>query len=296
MNTQEILRETGLDFNISKRMLSDVQFDANGQHLITESGFYGLFNDTKNVCLATVKKDYRVSQNEEIIELVKQGIGKFDVDISIQKGGAINDGKRVFLQLKIEGDGNVNGDKIVQYLTVTDSNDGTTSLRVGFGDMTMSCHNQFYKFHKMGTSNLRHSASMEEKMLELPKLMEISLQNTYKQIELYNKLDQNSIHKDLAHQLVKDLLGFDRKLTPKEEINLLSTRSLNKMNKLYDCIDTEMGSKGETLWGLHSGITRFTTHELSKPKRDNGDMESLMFGSGYKLNEKSLSFCEGLLV
>lgn len=290
MNTQEILSQTGLDFNISKRPLFDISNESN-----LESGYYGIYNDRNDICLGVVKNDYRISQNKDIVDLTLRGIEKFDVNINVQHGGPINDGRRVFLQLKVEGDGNVNGDKIVQYLTVTDSNDGTTSLKVGFGDKTMSCKNQFYMFHKRGTSSMRHSSSLEEKMKEIPELMRRGLSDSFRQIELYNKFDQTSIHKDLAHQLVKDLLKFDRKLTPKEELSLLSTRSLNKMNKLYDCIDSEMEEKGNSLWGLHSGVTKFTTHELSKPKRDNGDIESLMFGSGYKYNEKSLNFCLNLI-
>lgn len=286
MGTNEILVQTGLDFNISKRPLFDIS-----QENHSESGFFGIYNDRNNVCLGVVKKDYHVSQNKDIVDLTLSGIKKFDTEISVQFGGSINDGKRVFLQLKIEGDGNVNGDKITQYLTITDSNDGSTSLKVGFGDLTMSCKNQFYKFHKRGTSSLRHSSSLEEKMKEIPELMRRGLEDSFKQIKIYQQFDQTSIHKDLAHQLVKELLGFDRKLTPKEELELLSTRSKNKLNKMYDCIDSEMESKGSTLWGLHSGVTKFTTHELSKPKRDNGDMESLMFGSGYNLNQKSLDFC-----
>lgn len=286
MGTNEILVQTGLDFNISKRPLFDI---SNEKHL--ESGFYGIYNDRNDICLGVVKKDYHVSQNKDIVDLTLSGIKKFDVDIEVQNGGSINDGKRVFLQLKIEGDGNVNGDRITQFLTITDSNDGSTSLKVGFGDLTMSCQNQFYKFHKRGTSSLRHSSSLEEKMKEIPELMRRGLEDSFKQIKIYQQFDQKSIHKDLANQLVKELLGFDRKLTPKDEFDLLSTRKKNQLNKMYDCIESEMSDKGNTLWGLHSGITKFTTHELSKPKRDNGDMESLMFGSGYNLNQKSLDFC-----
>jgi hypothetical protein len=44
------------------------------------------------------------------------------------------------------------------------------------------------------------------------------------------------------------------------------------------------------LWGLHSGITRFTTHEISAPNRENGKVEILLGGTGYTINQNSLNF------
>ena len=67
------------------------------------------------------------------------------------------------------------------------------------------------------------------------------------------------------------------------------------MNKMYNHIEKETNTKGLNLWGLHSGITSFTTHELSVPKRENGRSESLMIGSGYKIAKKSLDFVKELV-
>ena len=53
------------------------------------------------------------------------------------------------------------------------------------------------------------------------------------------------------------------------------------------------------LWGLHSGVTSFTTHEINKPKRLNGDIESMVGGNAYKYNMKSFEFAAneaGILV
>jgi hypothetical protein len=62
------------------------------------------------------------------------------------------------------------------------------------------------------------------------------------------------------------------------------------MEELYNCIEGEINDKGLNLWGLHSGVTKFTTHELSAPKRENGKLETIMLGNGYNMNQKSLEF------
>jgi len=282
MNKQEILVANGLDFNISKRPL----FDGDGN----TSGYYGLYNDKLGKCINTVKEGYHVSQNEEIVELVLQGIKPFGNDLFVQKAGVINEGRKVFLQLGIIGDSHINGDTIERYITILDSNDGSTSLSVGIGDLTMSCANQFFKFYKAGESKFRHSANLETKMLEIPYLIETALNRSLKQVEIYKVLATKDISRDLAHKLVHDLLGFDKVYTSVKDLSEKSTRSINKMEALYNAIETEINDKGLNLWGLHSGVTRFTTHDISAPRRENGRIETSMLGAGYKMNQKSFDF------
>lgn len=288
MDLQKLLVDYDLDFNISKRPLVDMDNNP--------SGYFGLFNDKINKCINTVKSSYHVVQNEEIVDLMLKGIKPFEGELKVTKGGILNEGRKIFLQLGIEGDGIMGNDRIKRYVTLIDSNDGSTSLCVGVGDLTMSCSNQFFKFYKEGQHKFRHTVSIQEKIKQLPFLIENSLEQSLKRIELYKKFAATSIHKELAHQLVNEMMGYDRVSTSEEDFRKLSTRGLNTMNNLYDCLDIEMKSKGETGWGLFSGITRYTTHHKSKMNRANGDVESLMFGDTYKMNQKALEFVSDLVM
>jgi hypothetical protein len=282
MNTQQILSENGLDFTISKREL----FDANGNG----SGYFGLYNDKLNKCINSVKEGYTISQNEEVVDLVLRGIEPFGNALSVSKAGSMNEGRKVYMQLGIEGHSKVANDIIKRYVTIIDSNDGSTSLSIGIGDLTMSCQNQFFKFYKQGQAKFRHSASLEHRIKEIPFLIETALASSLRQIEVYNQLADQSITRDLADQMVKYLLGFDKVYTSVADLSDKSTRSINKMDELYNCIEGEINDKGLNLWGLHSGVTKFTTHELSAPKRENGKLETIMLGNGYNMNQKSLEF------
>jgi len=282
MNTQQILSENGLDFTISKREL----FDANGNG----SGYFGLYNDKLNKCINSVKEGYTISQNEEVVDLVLRGIEPFGSALSVSKAGSMNEGRKVYMQLGIEGHSKVANDIIKRYVTIIDSNDGSTSLSIGIGDLTMSCQNQFFKFYKQGQAKFRHSASLEHRIKEIPYLIETALASSLRQIELYNQLADHSITRELADQMVKYLLGFDKVYTSVSDLADKGTRSINKMEDLYNCIEGEINDKGLNLWGLHSGVTKFTTHELSAPKRENGKLETIMLGNGYNMNQKSLEF------
>lgn len=296
MNTQEkvnqILTENGLDFVIEKAPL--FALDRNGNQVPSE--YFGLINTKTNEVINTVKEGYTVSQNAEVVELVMRGIEPFGNDVSVTKGGSLHGGRRVFLQLAINGDGKVGHDTIKKYITIIDSNDGSTGLSVGIGDLTMSCQNQFFKFYKSGQSKFRHTASLERRIKEIPFLIETALSESLKQIELYNRFASTEVSRDLANKMVKHLLGFDKVYTSVADLSEKSTRSINKMDDIYNAIEREMNSKGNTLWGLHSGITFYTTHEMSAPKRDNGKLEILLQGNGYNLNQSSLEFASQLVM
>ena len=110
---------------------------------------------------------------------------------------------------------------------------------------------------------------------------------------MYRQFASTPVTQRMAHEMVKYVLGFDKEITSVAELSEKSTRSINRMEALYNHINKEMAQKGQNVWGLHSGITSFTTHELSTPKRDNGRMESTLIGSAYTMNQKSLKFAMG---
>ena len=80
------------------------------------------------------------------------------------------------------------GDDIIQRnITIIDSNDGSSGLSVGVGDLTMSCSNQFFQFYKKGMK-FRHTASIEDKIKALPSLIGDALGQSLRLIETYKTL------------------------------------------------------------------------------------------------------------
>lgn len=287
---QEILSTHGLDFSIIKRPLISLE---DGEQFI--SPYYGLYNSKSGECINAVKEGYTVSQNADVVELVLRGIEKFGTKLSVSKAGSINGGRRVFMQLQIEGDSKVGDDIIKRYVTVIDSNDGSTGLSVGIGDFTMSCQNQFFRFYKEGDAKFRHTATLNEKIKSIPTLIERALNESMRQVEVYRKFVSTPVTQMLAHKMVKSVLGYDRVITSTEELAKLTQKSVNIMDSLYSHIDKETEQKGMNLWGLHSGITSWTTHERKAPKRDNGKWEDMLVGTSYKKNQQSYEFATNIL-
>lgn len=282
-----ILKEHKLDFTVVKSPLIGT---LNGEPAITP--YFGLFNDKSRECINTVKSNYTVSQNWMLVEMVLKGALNFSSDLEVYKAGALHGGRQVFMQMKVNGWGHVGKSKIERYITIIDSNDGSTSLSVGIGDKDMFCQNQFYYFYKTGQAKFRHTPTIEEKIYKIPDLIEVALNESMRQIKRYQVFNDTKIDPDLQHTLVHTLLGYDRVITPKEKFEELSTKSINRMDALYRHIEKETKARGWSLWSLHSGVTSYTTHEVKGPKRTegNGREESLLIGSSYKMNMQSFNF------
>lgn len=283
---KEILSTHGLDFRIEKAPL--IALNEIGEQVITP--YYGLINTATNEVINTCKEGYTVSQNADVVEMVIKGMEKFGSKLSVSKAGSINGGRRVYMQLQIEGDSKVGDDIIKRYVTVIDSNDGSTGLSVGIGDFTMSCQNQFFRFYREGNAKFRHTATLNEKIKSIPTLIETALDESLRQVERYRKFVSTPVSQMLANKMVKHVLGYDRVITSIEQYDKLSQKSINIMDSLYSHIEKETEQKGMNMWGLHSGITSWTTHERKAPKRLNGHMENLLVGTSYKKNQASFEF------
>lgn len=270
----EILAANGLDFTIEKEAL-----------IGADSGritpYFGLFNNKSNECINTVKVGYTISQNFDVLNMVLSGIQNFGDKLRVSKAGSINGGRRVYIQLEITGTGKVGDDTVKKYITIIDSNDGSTGLSVGIGDEVMHCENQFFKFYKAGEAKFRHTATIAEKITRIPSLVETAIGESLKQIEIYNKFTTIPITAALKHGMVEKVLGYSETSAP-AILAKLNTKQTNIMNTLYGNIATETAIVGNNVWGLFNGLTRYTTHEQKVPKRDNGKDESLMAGTAYK--------------
>jgi len=291
-----ILDQCGLDFRIHKIPMTTI-FGSNedGSDKVLDTPYFALVNGANGGIINAVKKSYTISQNKDIVEMIVKGVERFGSKLTVVDGGTFKNGARVFLKLAIEGDAKVGNDTIKRYVTIIDSNDGSSSLMVGIGDFTMSCKNQFYSFDEASRGRFRHTKTIEGKIKSIPTMIEACLEQSMVMMNRYADFQSTACSKNMAHKMVNHLLGFDKATMTKKEFAELSTRNENAMNSLYSNIENEMNSKGDNVWGLHSGVTRWTTHDKSAPKRTNGRVESLMAGTNYKVNQASMEFAMSLV-
>ena len=275
-----MLDKYGLNWTVSK------------QTLMLPSGgatpYFGIVRDDKQITFSTCKEGYVPFQNSELAEMLIRLSEKTGYDIS--GGGMFNDGGKLYLQLKspnkITGIG-ANNDTVNGFLTGINSHDGTTALKFGETNITISCANTFMAACREMKSSLRHTQSIHDRVEVAIREINGIVVSEKSLFDTFIKLAEIPATKQAIARIVKDITEVDTLLTRAEIQEKYTTYAVNRSGELLQAIAKEMAQKGNTMWGLMSGVTNYTTHTMPVPKRDNARLESLYTGSGYSINNDS---------
>jgi phage/plasmid-like protein (TIGR03299 family) len=261
MSTQiEMLEQIGLNWTVSKQPIQTVS----GIEIPDRIAI--MRNDTEKV-LGIHGKNYDPYQNHELMELLHQISGK--TGLRVHSGGFFKDGGKIWFQLKSDNL-SLNGDIIEGFLSGFNSFDGSSSLGLGNSTKTVSCENTWWAAYREVKTKLRHSASMRPRIEEMLENIGVVLNQEKKLFEEITKLSETRMT-HAQEDLVTALL-FN--LTQEEILNEheLSTRRKNQMEDFRKDLRTELASKGDNLWGLFSGVTRYTTHSMKSTDNTEGKM------------------------
>lgn len=107
--------------------------------------------------LGIVGKDYQPVPNKVLAEF-SDAIRQVDNRITIETGGSLRGGRRVFVCLKLPQDIVLgNGDRIKRYLIITNCHDGTGAFRAYLSDVRVVCANTYAMAERSaGTAGFWH--------------------------------------------------------------------------------------------------------------------------------------------
>lgn len=231
-----------------------------------------LIREDNNDPLGIHTEGYDPYQNEEFMELLdkvtqQNGMTK----VLYHSGGSFDGGRKVYIQLKSDDLDLPGGDKVKGYISGFNSFDGSTSLAFGNYNYTVSCRNSFWRGYHTVESRFRHSQRMrlrlDEILFKIDKLL-AEEQDTFQKIKRLGEIEIDAAVKQLVIDRMFDL-DKEEKLDKE-----YSTRRKNQLIKFEGDLQSELASKGNTLWGLFSGVTKYTTHSMKKT--DNS--EAKIFG------------------
>lgn len=254
----DILNQTGLNWNVRTESLQ------------TTSGIIipdkiGLIRDDNETCLGVHSGSYVPYQNQELLELlfrISQQTG-----LKLHTGGSFKGGQKVWFQLKSQ-DLKLSNDRIEGYISGFNSFDGRTSLAFGNSNVTVSCQNTFWQGYRDVETKLRHSSAMKPKIEEIFRKIDILLeeeQNTFVNIQRLGNVKITQQVKDLVTRRLFDI-GREERLDSDD----LSTNKKNKLSRFYIDLNGELSQKGDNLWGLFSGVTKYTTHSMKRGDNTEG--------------------------
>jgi hypothetical protein len=77
------------------------------------------------------------------------------------------------------------------------------------------------------------------------------------------KLSETRIGTNDIDNVIRSLFKLEKSVDLKNE-EQVSTVTRNKLSRFYIDLNGEINQKGDNLWGLFSGVTKYTTHSLTK--------------------------------
>jgi len=283
LNTEQILEQNGLNWNVVKKPLfyTGEQINTFGVVGVMQKStpFYGIVREDTGEVFTTVSDGYEPTQNHTIIETMQEIAGENDLEIV--KAVPFNGGRKVVVQMKKPNNIiNIGDQETEQYIYAINGHDGTTSLKFGFMNKVVFCQNQFAWLSGNAFSGYKHTKSIQDKVKQLPSILNfVDQENKIADLQMFSNESANA---SLINDLVDYLANTDK--LP------ISTRKANMVRDLSACIYMETNRISHTKWGVFNGVTKYTTHEKSSPNREYGQQESILTGSCGKMNEKAFKF------
>lgn len=263
MNEQliELLEKTGLNWKVRT------------ENVVTESGIEipgqkAIIRDDTNVPLSIRSDEYFPFQNYELIELLDKVSQRSGLEI--KNGGHFKEGARVFIQLK-SNNLTLGNDRIEGYLTGINSFDGSTSLAFGPSNITISCQNKFFAAFRELETKVRHTKNMNVRIDEICRRLDNALVEERYVFDNIVRFSETRFDDAIQDNVIRKLFNIKKEIDLKDD-NAISTLTRNKLSRFYIDLNGELRTKGENLWGLFSGITKYTTHSVSKDDRSDEKM------------------------
>jgi phage/plasmid-like protein (TIGR03299 family) len=233
-------------------------------------GQMAIVREDTNVPLSIMAETYQPYQNHELIELLERVSNQTGMEI--KKSGLFGNGEKVFIQLK-SNDLKLGNDRVEGYLTGINSFDGSTSLAFGPSNVTISCTNSFFAAFRGLNTKVRHTKNMVLRIDDICRGLEGVLEEEKQMFDNIVKMSETRISGTNVDDVLRQLFNIKKEVNLKDA-EAISNVTRNKIDRFYVDMNGELQEKGDNLWGLFSGVTKYTTHSLSKT--DN--TEKKMFG------------------
>jgi hypothetical protein len=245
------------------------------EKILTESGvpiegYSAIIREDNQATLSIRSESYHPFQNHELMDLLYKVSQKSG--LPIDNGGFFGDGHKVYVQLK-SNNLKLGNDRVEGFVTGINSFDGSTSLAFGNTNITISCQNTFFAAYREVGTKIRHTKYMERRIDEICSQLDNAVIEEAKIFGSITKLSEVKMDAKVRDLVTRALFNIDRKIDLNDE-EAISTVTRNRMTRFFIDLDGEVKQKGDNLWGLFSGVTKYTTHSMS----DGNNAEAKMFG------------------
>lgn len=291
-NAEEAIKIAGLSWNVIEQPLYRNTVEAKSQNSLNPvkvASHKALIRDRDDSVLGVVGKNYHPLQNHEAFNFfnpfIESGLASFETAGSLQKG------KLVWILAKLNkapievGQ----GDEVNKFLLLSNSHDGTMSVRTGFTPIRVVCANTLaMAVSNKGSQLLRvhHSKSVKANLDRVQEIINAADAKFEATAEQYRSLARKDINQNDLKKYVQTV--FEVHKQPHERQAQFESKMVETITKLFETgRGTNLKSANGTLWGLYNSVTEYLSYEAGRS--DDSRLNTLWFGRNKTVNEKALN-------
>lgn len=287
----ECIEKAHLDWTVSKKPIFANAPSGGGYERFTLTDNFvvvrdDLWNTSERRYFGVVGNKYEPLQNTEAFEFFDSVVGEGRA--CYHAAGALFDGRRVWVLVKLPQDVVVIGDDVVeQYLAITNSHDGTSSVQIYFTPVRIVCWNTLCM--SLGNAKremrVRHTAGIRDRMQVAAKIMGIVGQQSAEMGVVFTAMTRVQLTGQTLKDYYHSLWPEPKPKKDEEEVTSRTRgthdRRMWTLTKIFEessAIAKVAGARG-TLWGAYNAVTDFVDHYQ---RQDEGDkqFERTMFAGG----------------
>ena len=264
--------ESGLDFKLAT---ADVQFQPPGHIRTTYNGRKVMYRADSGEALGIVSNRYKIVQPIEVLEFFRDMVGTI---AHLETAGVLRNGAHYWALAKMDGEFDLAGDKVNQYLLLASSADGSLATQARLTSVRVVCNNTLQLSQGTGKAvQVRHSSIFDAESLKA-KLGDLNEAFTHF-TAASRTLASIKISAEQSSKFFAKLLGGDADKP---------SRAAVRAQALFDGagIGADMESSKGTAWGALNAVTQLLDWETART----GDarLANAWFGGGANLKQQAM--------
>jgi phage/plasmid-like protein (TIGR03299 family) len=223
--------------------------------------------------LGAVSPDYEIVQNSVLLDMIQPMIDEGLLEIS--NVGYLNGGARVFAQAVVNEEFNIAGDTYKSFITLLNGHVGNCSVAIGPSNVRVICGNSFSMNYSQLGEKFRHSAGVNERVLESKSVLEYVNGAMAKYAKYMEPLSLKPCSSAQFRNAVEKIYN--------KPIEKMRESFVSKMNDLFY---RGTGNEGKTFSDAFNACTEFSSHHARKTAA--GNFYYASFGAGAVTNRRAM--------
>jgi len=270
ISAQDALIKGGLDFTVEK--LPNIH-RLNGQDIVSKTSFFTYRTDTNGILGSRLGSDYTPWQNAQALSIVDDLLATNK--LRIETAGAVDEGRRVFICMKMAEPIRVSGkDDVFQYLLIANGHDGTLAIAPLATNIRVVCNNTLSAALRgaKGMPRIRHTINAHDRVQDAIKIMGILEENSLVNTQAYEQMKKTKLTQQAFFDYIGNIFMDDETIAKlqKGEKGAVSTRTKNIIESVLEFAEQGIGQRQTldggnlNMWYGYNAITGYLTGDNYK--------------------------------